>query len=288
MTSPTAVSLKSAGSSTLRRLLHATYDALDRLQGTADPLVPPRGVNPNIAFTPRRGAYPHEFVASGNRIADMLVSYADLQPSQSVLDIGCGIGRVARPLTTVLSPAGQYRGFDVDPAAIAWCQRSYRSFPNFSFAHAPIGYVNVRGNAPIRGEEFVFPYPGATVDLAFSVSVYTHLSHAIVDHYLAETSRVLRPGGLCVNTFFVMDQFAADAMRGGRADRSYAAQGGGVYLSDPGNPNLGIGFAPDIIESLHQSHGLTVVPPVRFGGWSGRNVASFVYQDVVVARKSMT
>lgn len=288
MTSPAALSLKSAGRSSARRLVHATYDALDRLQGRLDPLVPPRAVNPNIAFTPRRAAYSREFVASGDRIADMLVSYAELQPFQSVLDIGCGIGRVARALTARLSRTGQYRGFDVDPEAVAWCQRAYRPFGNFSFVHAPIGYVNVKGNALIRGEEFVFPYPAATIDLTFSVSVYTHLSQTVIDHYLAETARVLRPGGVCVNTFFVIDEFAADAMHAGRADRSYLDQGGGTYVSDPRNPNLGIGFAPDVIGSLHQAHGLTIAHPVRFGSWSGRKVESFVYQDVVLARKSMT
>jgi SAM-dependent methyltransferase len=279
--------MKRAARNTLRHVLHTTYDTLDRWQGRLDPLVPRREVNPNIGFSPRRAAYAKEFVASGNRIADMLVSYADLQPSQSVLDIGCGIGRVARALTQVLSPSGQYHGFDVDPAAVAWCQQAYRPFENFAFAHAPVGYVNVKANAPIRGEEFVFPYPDATLDLAFSVSVYTHLSQTVIDHYLSETSRVLRPGGLCVNTFFVIDEFAAEAMRTGRADRSYIDQRDGTYRCDPRTPNLGIGFAPDVITSLHEAHALSVVPPVRFGTWSGRSVESFVYQDVVVARKSI-
>ena len=285
MSGPTTMSVRRAGSAALRRVLHTAYDALDRRSGALGPLVPPRAINPNIGFTPRRSAYAREFVGSGDRIADMLVAYADLRPEQSVLDIGCGIGRVARALTARLSTSGQYQGFDVDPAAVAWCQRAYAAFGNFSFTHAPVGYVNVRGSAPTRGEEYVFPYPEATIDLAFSVSVYTHLGRAIIDHYLAETSRVLRPGGMCVNTFFVIDDFAVEAMSAGSADRSYVDQGGGAYLCDPGNPNLGIGFTPDVITSLHGSHGLGVVPPLRFGGWSGRRQAAYVYQDVVVARK---
>lgn len=278
--------LKRAASRTLRQVLHATYDGLDRALRTADPLVPPRAINPNIGLIPRRGAYAAEFMASGQRIADMLVAYADLKPDDRVLDIGCGIGRVARALTTLLSPTGRYRGFDVDPQAVTWCRRAYRSFDNFCFDHAPVGYVNVRGRAPLRGEEFVFPYTDASFDLAFSVSVYTHLSRAITDHYLSETSRILRAGGMCVNTFFVVDEFAAQAMQAGRADRSYVSQGEGAYLCDPGNPNLGIGFSPDVITALHGAHSLSVVPPWRLGSWSGRNLQSFVYQDVVVAKKA--
>jgi SAM-dependent methyltransferase len=277
--------VKRAAGRSLRHVLHTTYDTVDRVQGTLPALVPPRQINPNIGFTPRRGAYAREFVTSGNRVADMLKTYADLQPSAHVLDIGSGIGRIARALTTFLSADGMYRGFDVDPHAVRWCRQAYRPFTNFSFAYAPVGYVNVKGRAPMRGEEFVFPYADATFDLAFSMSVYTHLSRAIVDHYLAETSRVLRPGGVCVNTFFVMDDYAVAAMEAGHADRRYVTHEAGTYVADTTNPNFGIGFTPDVIGTLHEGHGLTIVPPIRFGDWSGRDVEPYVYQDVVVARK---
>jgi SAM-dependent methyltransferase len=241
-------SVKRAAGTAMRQVLHSTYDTLDRQQRAVDPLVPPRQLNPNIGFIPRRAAYAKDFVASGNRIVEMLVAYGQLTPEQSVLDVGSGIGRVARALTSYLSPAGEYKGFDVDPRAVAWCQRAYKPHRNVAFVHAPIGYVNVKGNAPVRGEDYVFPYADESVDLAFSISVYTHLGIAIVDNYLAETSRVLRRGGVCVNTFFVIDDVAVAAMREGRADRTYVDQGDGTFLQDPLNPNLGIGFAPSAIE----------------------------------------
>lgn len=278
--------VKRAARNTLRQVLHTTYDALDRGQRTLPALVPPRQINPNIGFTPGRRDYAREFTTSGDRVVAMLKSNGGLKPGDHVLDIGSGIGRIARGLTAYLSADGQYRGFDVDPRAVAWCQRSYSGFSNFSFAYAHVGYINVKGRGSIRGEDLVFPYPDATFDLAFSMSVYTHLNRATVDHYLAETSRVLRPGGACVNTFFVMDDFAIGAMQSGRADRRYVKQGPGVYVADLENPNFGIGFTPDVINTFHERHGLTIVPPIRFGDWSGRDVECFVYQDVVVARKA--
>jgi SAM-dependent methyltransferase len=286
-TAPSTASMKRTAKATLRSIVHATYDRLDQ-QRNVNPLVPPRQINPNIGFIPRRSAYAQDFIASGARIAEMLVTYADLQPDQSVLDIGCGIGRVARALTTVIQSSGEYHGFDVDPKAVAWCRKAYRPYPNFSFAYAPVGYLNVKGVAPVRGEDFVFPYPDGTIDLAFSVSVYTHLSLSVVDHYLAETARVLRPGGTCVNTFFVIDHFAATAMQNGTADRSYRDLGDGTYLCVPSDPNLGIGFTPKVVEQLHSAHGLAIDSPVRFGTWNRRVAESFVYQDVVVANKLET
>jgi SAM-dependent methyltransferase len=279
--------VKRAAGITLRQVLHTTYDALDRRQRTLPALVPPRQINPNIGFTPRRGDYAREFTGSGDRVVAMLKSHGELKPEDHVLDIGSGIGRIARGLTTYLSADGEYRGFDVDPRAVAWCQRAYRGFSNFSFAYVPVGYVNVKARGSIRGEDLVFPYPDATFDLAFSMSVYTHLNRATVDHYLAETARVLRPGGVSVNTFFVIDDFAAGAMQSGTADRRYVRQASGVYVADLENPNFGIGFTADLITTMHESHDLTIVPPIRFGDWSGRTVECFVYQDVVVARKTV-
>ena len=137
-------------------------------------------------------------------------------------------------LTQVLGPDGAYRGFDVDPAAVAWCQRAYGLFTNFAFAYAPLPYVNVKDPAQKRAEDFVFPYPDATFDVAFSVSVYTHLARHVIDHYLAETSRVLKPGGICANTFFVFDEHRhrGDA---GRSHRSaYRDLGDGMYAATRG------------------------------------------------------
>jgi hypothetical protein len=84
----------------------------------------------------------------------------------------------------------------------------------------------------------------------------------------------------------VIDDIAVAAMREGRADRMYVDQGDGTYLHEPLNPNLGIGFTPAVIASLHEGHALAVDDPVRFGTWTGRVPESYVYQDVVVARKT--
>ena len=42
----------------------------------------------------------------------------------SVLDVGCGIGRMAIPLARYLNTDGKYEGFDIIPENIAWCQRA--------------------------------------------------------------------------------------------------------------------------------------------------------------------
>lgn len=272
-----------------RSAVHQSYDVLDRLTGSRGPLVPPRRMNPNLGFTPQRGAYEPQFIASGEAIAEMLVAYGGLSPVSAVLDIGSGIGRVARALTARLGPSGSYRAFDPDQRSISWCQSAYQMFPNFDFLYAPLTYVNVPHQAEQGlAEDYRFPYDESTFDLVFSISVYTHLSFPAVARYLAESRRVLRPGGLTINTFFVLDDFALRAIEAGTADRAYRQTAPGIYMEDPSDPNTGIAFGEEAVKSLHTENGLEIVPPVHFGTWSGRPVGSFIYQDVVVARPAVS
>ena len=48
----------------------------------------------------------------GRRFLEQFVALGGLKPDHHVLDVGCGIGRMALPLTTFLSAGGEYREFD--------------------------------------------------------------------------------------------------------------------------------------------------------------------------------
>jgi SAM-dependent methyltransferase len=47
-----------------------------------------------------------DFRAIGDDLLGVLVAHARLRPDDRVLDIGCGAGRIARPLAAHLSPTG--------------------------------------------------------------------------------------------------------------------------------------------------------------------------------------
>jgi 2-polyprenyl-3-methyl-5-hydroxy-6-metoxy-1,4-benzoquinol methylase len=68
-----------------------------------------------------------DFELTGNRFAQRLKEYAHLHAGSRVLDIGCGIGRLARPLTDILQPPGIYKGFDVVKTGIDWCNKNIAS-----------------------------------------------------------------------------------------------------------------------------------------------------------------
>ena len=64
-------------------------DARDRITGRGDPLVPPR----RLQFVGRG-----DFVETGDEFMRHFLDLAGLKAHHRVLDVGCGIGRMARPL----------------------------------------------------------------------------------------------------------------------------------------------------------------------------------------------
>lgn len=69
---------------------------------------------------------PASFADMGSRVMGSLVRFTSLSARSRVLDIGCGLGRVAIPLTSHLEPSDEstrYEGIDVAADSIAWCDQ---------------------------------------------------------------------------------------------------------------------------------------------------------------------
>src|SRR5262249_7647866 len=99
-----------------------------------------------------------DFEATGSEFLKYFVDFAGLAPSSRVLDVGCGIGRMAAPLTKYLS-SGEYYGFDIVRSGIDWSVENISSkFPNFHFQHANVYNKNYNPDGQTSADVFRFPY----------------------------------------------------------------------------------------------------------------------------------
>ncbi len=123
----------------------------------------------------------------------------------SVLDFGCGCGRLARQLLQQDPRPRRYLGIDLHRGMIQWCQRNLQPLhSDFRFVHHDC--FNAGFNP--EGKETLIPFPVAdqSVTLVIAWSVFTHLLQDQIEFYLREISRVLRPEGYAVTTWFFFDK----------------------------------------------------------------------------------
>lgn len=267
---------KATKSRTTHGWLCDAQDAFDWVLGKNDPFVPPRKLVYGIGGELRHG----------NHIVGWLRDLAGLQPDEAVLDVGCGVGRVALPLTKYLSAAGRYDGFDIIRENVGWCRRAITPrYPNFRFRHADVFNREYNPRGKLRGDAFQFPYLDGSFDVVFLTSVFTHLTPPDAAHYLREVGRMLRPGGRCLATFFLLNVESNALVDSGQGAFTLEPAEGASRVHSRQVPEACIVLDERFIEESVRAAGLTVEHPVRYGWWCGRQPA-FDFQDIAVLKRS--
>ncbi len=257
-----------------RRLFYLPVDVLEQLTGNKPPMTPPRG----MIFTGSG-----DFVKSGKALMDLCVQHTELKPDGTILDVGCGIGRLAVPLTNYLTNKGRYEGFDVVEDGINWCKKNISNkYPNFTFTYTPLRNDLYNLDTSILAQTFQFPYPENTFDAVVLTSVFTHMQYPEVQHYLKEIKRVLKPNGACLATFFVMDENTAQQIKGKANVMQFEHEYDTYYLHDAKVKDANIAFKEPALQRMAQEAGLQISLFNR-GWWRGTTKEnSLNFQDVVV------
>jgi SAM-dependent methyltransferase len=148
------------------------------------PLPPPKHLQTRVV-----GGYFPGFMSSGYSTLEQMdrflaARHCKVSDFRSILDFGCGCGRIIRALRQRLPDETRLFGTDIDPEAIEWLQENYQS----------IGEFEVNPHLPPS------VYPDNTFDFIFSVSIFTHLPEAMQFAWLKELHRVAKPGALLIVT----------------------------------------------------------------------------------------
>lgn len=225
-----------------------------------------------------------EFKELGIQSLKVLLHCTNLSPKSSVLDIGCGFGRLAIPLTRYLAPEGGYQGFDVMADAIVDCERRIGSrYPRFGFHHFDVHNGLYNPGSPAAAGDTRFMYEDGCFDLVFMFSVFTHMKPADVTAYLAESLRVLKPGGMLFTTAFLLNVHARAAIESGRTRRHFAHQREGFWADDADNPESAVAYDEEAMTAMIDSSGLNRLHTLH-GQWANRRWA-LTGQDALVCMK---
>jgi SAM-dependent methyltransferase len=130
---------------------------------------------------PYRGGEDERFWTGGEEAVSRMLEMlgVELEPTDVVVDIGCGIGRLTRALA---ARAGEVLALDVSSEMLARAQQLNAHLDNVRWLH---------GDGTTLA-----PVADSSADACFSHVVFNHIPDpAITLGYVREMGRVLRPGG---------------------------------------------------------------------------------------------
>lgn len=105
----------------------------------------------------------------------------DINKFDSILDFGCGCGRVMRHGKTLKGP--KLYGADLNPVLVPWCKKS-------------LTFADFKSNKLYEKLD----YGDEKFDFIYAISVFTHLTEDLQNFWIGELTRILKPGGLLLIT----------------------------------------------------------------------------------------
>lgn len=141
---------------------------------------------------------------------EILVDHG-LRPTDTLVDLGCGIGRLACEVARWMD-GGEYIGTDVSDTMLRR-------------AAARLAEVGGPTNCTVRWIKQLgttFELPDQSVDMISSFSVFTHIEHEDTYNFLRDGRRVIRPDGRFVYSCLPMDLVASNHIFEASARLSYS------------------------------------------------------------------
>jgi SAM-dependent methyltransferase len=192
------------------------------------------------------------FVEMGNGIWLDFISKQYCSSTSDVVELGCGCGRIARPLKGSWFQ-GTYVGVDLDGEMIDYCRNHFPKekftfvlSPHKSQTYSPSGTATIVGTT-----EKLAIAEAASKDFIYSISLYSHLLEPEFKEYLQETARILRPGGQMYATFFCIEHVDL----GERWTFNY--QIGNSYVENEQLPEAAVAYKEEYVRKLVQDAGFT-------------------------------
>ena len=234
-----------------------------------------------------------QFRAISDAHIENLVEFGGLRGARHVVEIGCGVGRDAIPLTTMIPEDGSYLGIDIMADSIAWAQDNISPLaPQFRFVHFDVADQQHNPGGVSAMESHRIPAEDGSQDLVFLYSVFTHMFPRDVAHYLAEFSRILRPGGRVVASMFTMERrlipYLARIGGGGLRKLTFSHEvEPGFFHNDPEVVPGATAYSATRIGEMAWEAGL-VPERVVTGSWRRDGRYEVVGQDLVILQKQVS
>ena len=199
----------------------------------------------------------------------------------TVVEIGCGVGRLLRALSIESKSSFSYIGVDIDPVSIDYCEKVYGdTHHDFHLINVSNGAYRPDGKEDPTNITFDMVSDNA-VDIVIAWSVFTHMEIDHIRHYLKEISKKLNSTGV-----FVFSAFVEDDRSWIKDNFKFAYNEGSTVNIE--NPMKAICFTEEIYVNAIKAAGLELVEPfipLKMADQTNKH-SDAQGQDVFIVRKA--
>lgn len=259
-----------------RSCYYSALEFFDRRPSRRNSLYAPRSLDFVTGGT-------EDFEGEARRLLTYHIELVGLQPDHQVLDVGCGIGRLAAPLTEYLNDEGSYTGFDIVELGIRWANYHIaRQYPNFKFEQADVYSEMYNPTGKYKASEYRFPYPNKTFDYVFASSLFTHMLPDDMRNYLREIARVMKDDGRALITYFLLNETSREAIRSKSSAIPFQSYLPECWTSNPLLPESALCYEETVVKQAHCDAGLSI-EGIHYGGWVG-GAERRAFQDITLSK----
>ena len=104
---------------------------------------------------------------------------------------------------------------------------------------------------------------------------------------MGEISRVLKMGGKCLITFYILNDESENLIHAGRSNLDFRYKINDCLTIDENEPETAIAYEEEYTRKLFGKWGLSINEPVYYGSWCKR-ARYLSYQDIIIASKEKT
>jgi SAM-dependent methyltransferase len=154
-------------------------------------------------------------------------------------------------------------------------------YPNFKFFVADVYNKYYHPEGRHAAAEYTFPFEDGHFDFVYLTSVFTHMMPKDLERYAMEIGRVLKPGGRCFCTAYVITEEARMHLDSRASVKAFALYPGGYWTTEQDNPEAAIAYPDDYLDTVLQRSGLETVRFIPGEWWKNESA-----QDILIAVKT--
>ena len=138
----------------------------------------------------------------------------------------------------------------------------------------------------VKASEYRFPFKDESFDFIFLYSVFTHMLPEDVENYMKEIYRILKKGGKCSISYFLINQYTIELIEKGTCHRNFIKDEGIYMTSSIKRHESMMGYKENYIYDIYKKVGFKNNLFIKYGRWREFN---FKFgggsQDIIIAEK---